>query len=511
MNNSVSCVVGTDIGTTNVKTKLYTPEGKILGEAIREHQLIYPKPTWIEVEPEVLWRSVTETIQQSINQAKVSPKDVEGISISCMSPSCLPIDKDGKPLRPAFLWCDTRSIEESDWIRQNIGLEKVHQVCGNTIAPYFGGVKWLWYRRNEPKLFEKTKKILQCNSYIIHKLTGEVVIDFSQAGLCVPAFDLYKKCWSSEMCDEMGVNTDLLPDVYSSSQVVGEVSNPSAENLGLRKGIPVVAGGGDFACSTLACGVFKEGEAGQMLGTAGNLMIPVKGGPFDPRLINSVHVTENYISIGNVFAGGLVRWFRDLMTSFQKEDGIDYKMLDSRAGEIPAGSDGLIVLPHLIGGIAPLWNPFTKGVIFGLTSSHTASHIYRAILEGVAYGFFTIVEIVREAGTRIEAIIAVNGGAKSQLWRQIFADVTNLPFSYYPLGGDATMGDALLAGKGVGVINRFGVIREWLKETKKTDANPELHSKYMKYYEIYRRIYDHLRGDFESIHRITETDVTSSD
>jgi len=499
MKENNSYLLGSDIGTSSVKTKLYSLEGEIVGSATKEYELSYPKPNWIEVHPDVIWTTVSDTIKQVTKSARIDSKDIEGIGISGMTPSCLPIDKDGNPLRPALIWCDLRSVEECDWLRESIGFEKVHQVCGNTISPYFGGPKWLWFKNKEPKLFKKTWKILQCNSYVIYKLTGKVVTDFSQAGLCVPAFDLNKRRWSYDMCEMMGIDIDMLPNVFASCKVIGDVASRVANSLGLRKGIPVIAGGGDFACSALGCGVFEMGEACLMLGTAADLLIPMKGGPFDPRLINSVNVTENYISLGNVFAGGVIRWFRDLLTSFRGAYKIDLKFLDERAEKIPPGSDGLIILPHFIGNIAPGWNPFIRGVIFGISASHTTSHIYRAILEGVAYGILNILEIAREAGANIKLIVAVDGGAKSRLWRQIFADATNLPVMRYTSGGDATMADAILAAKGTGSIKDFNRIRDWLRYADENEPDLDLHRKYMRYYKIYHEIYEHLKRDFESL------------
>jgi xylulokinase len=504
LGRNLGYILGVDIGTSTVKTKLYNFEGDVAGNVSKEHRLIYPKPNWIEVDPVVIWHAVAGTIKQVVKIAEVDVVDIEGICISGMTPSCLPVDKDGRPLRPALIWCDSRAVDECNWIRSNIGIEKIHQVCGNTISPYFGGAKWLWFKRNEPQLFAETAKILQCNSYITYKLTGEVAIDFSQAGLCVPAFDLRRREWSDDMCSDLGIDIDLLPDAFSSSEIIGEVTSPLAKDLGLRRGIPVFAGGGDFACSALACGIFKVGEAGQMLGTAGNLLIPMQGGPFDPRLINTVHVTGDHLSIGNVFAGGLIRWFRDFLTTYQENRRIDYAFLDEQAAKVSPGSDGLIVLPHFIGSIAPLWNSSTKGVIFGLTPAHTVAHVYRAILEGVAYGFLNIIEIAEEAGVPIESIVAVDGGAKSRIWRQIFADVTNRRFVYYPSGGDATMGDMLLAVKGLGVIKNYDTILKRPRDVQHTAPNPKTHEGYMMYHRIYRRIYEHLINDFEDLHQLQE-------
>lgn len=490
-----------DIGTSSIKTKLYTLKGEVAGDIKKEYALSYPQTGWVEVHPETIWKAVQTSIKHLIRSARIKSEDIEGISISGMTPSCLPVNNNGDPLRPALIWCDSRAIEECDWIRENIGVEVIHRICGNTIAPYFGGPKWLWFKNKESGLFGDTWKLLQCNSYIIYKLTSEVAMDFSQAGLCVPFFDLRKKAWSYELCDTLGFDMDVLPEIFSSSQVVGETS-ASCKGFGLEKGIPVVAGGGDFACSALGCGVFQIGEACQMLGTAGDFIIPVEGKQFDPRLINTLHVSGGYVSFGNVLAGGVVNWFRNLFEALHGDGEVDFQVLEEGAGKISPGSDGLIMLPQLIGGIAPEWDVYRRGVIFGISRSHGPFHIYRAILEGVAYAFRYILEIALETGAEIKSIVAVNGGAKNRLWRQIFADVMDLKVKYYVLGGDATIGDAALAAKGIGYIDSFDMVKNWLGEAEENQPNHRIHEKYLQYYRIYRDIYEHLGEDFKTLFNI---------
>ncbi|MGC8849922.1 MAG: xylulokinase, partial [Candidatus Bathyarchaeia archaeon] len=319
--------------------------------------------------------------------------------------------------------------------------------------------------------------------------------------LCSPFFDIRRKAWSYEACNVLDFDMDVLPDIFSSFQVIGETS-ASCRSFGLRKGIPVVAGGGDFACSALGCGVFQVGEACQMLGTAGDFIIPTRGERFDPRLVNTIHVDGNYVSFGNVLAGGVVGWFRDLFAVFRKGREVDFHSLEERAGEIPPGSGGLIVLPQLIGGIAPEWDLHRRGVIFGISTSHGSFHIYRAILEGVAYALRYILEIALEAGAEVKSVVAVDGGAKSKLWRRILADVMNLPLIYYVSGGDATMGDAALAAKGLGLIDGFHAVKDWLGDAEVDGPDPRVHERYLSYYRLYREIYEHLGEDFKELFKI---------
>jgi len=490
-----------DIGTSSIKTRLYDLEGKTVGGLWEGYRLSYPGSGKVEIHPDTIWKVFQTSVRRLLKSARIDPGDVTGISISGMTPSCLPVDKNGCIIRPALLWCDSRAVEECNLIRKSIGLETIHRVSGNTVAPYFGGPKWLWFKNNEPRLFEKAWKLLQCNSYIIYRLTGEAVIDFSQAGLCAPFFDIRRRSWSYEICSVLGFDVDILPEILPSSQVVGETS-ASCTSLGLRRGISVFTGGGDFACSALGCGVFEPGDACQMLGTAGDFIFPHRGERFDPRLVNTMHVDGSYVSFGNVLAGGAVSWFRDLLAAFAKDNGVDFQTLEGEASRIPPGSEGLIFLPQLIGGIAPEWDLHRRGAIIGISTSHGPFHIYRAILEGVAYALRYILDIALEAGGEIESITAVDGGARSRLWRRILADVMNLPVKYYASGGDATMGDAALAAKGLGCIDGFHAVKGWLGEAAVDEPDPQIHGEYLSYYRLYRDIYGHLGGDFRNLSEI---------
>jgi xylulokinase len=501
--------LGCDIGTSTTKTMIYDSEGRALGSSSMEYPTLYPKPTWAEQDPESWWKATETTIKESIKRAKIRGAEIEGICISGLAPECAPIDKKGKPLRNAILWMDRRATEECRWIEEQIGLDRVNAICGNTLDPYFGGPKWLWFKNHEPDLYQKTWKILQGHSYSIFKLTGEIVTDYSHGGLCSPNFDLVKKRWSEEICETMGISVDKLPELHPSHKVIGEITSEASSKTLLEKGTPVVTGGGDFACSTLGCGVISVGEACQMLGTAGNILIPLgKTIKPDPRLINTVHVTGEYLTLGSIFAGGLVRWFRDHLASpeidIAKEKGVSpYVLLDEQAEKVPPGSEGLIALPYFMGERTPIWDAYARGLFLGLTPYHTRIHMYRAILEGIAYAFRHMLEIAEMMGVYIEKIVSVNGGAKSGLWRQIFADVLGVSILYISASGGAPMGDAVLAGVGTGYFKDFSVVKEWLEVTEKNETNRKVHETYLEYYKIYKRIYEHLKQDFRDLYRIS--------
>jgi xylulokinase len=343
---------------------------------------------------------------------------------------------------------------------------------------------------------------------VVFRLTGQIVTDFSHAGLCSPCFDLQEKRWSEEMCEALGIPLSLLPELAPSHQVVGKVSAIGAQASGLPEGTPVVTGGGDFACATLGCGVIDVGQAAQMLGTAGNLLVPMgKTVKPDPRLLNTLHVTGDYLTLGSIYAGGVLQWFRDQLGEPETLEGertgrSAYGLLDERAAGIPPGAESLLLLPFLMGERTPIWDPYARGVYIGLTPYHTRAHMYRAALEGVAFGFRHMAEIIEQQGVHIDEIRAVNGGARSPLWRQIFADVLNARIDYCVGGAATLLGNAALAGVGTGLLSGFDAVRTRQVILETTRPRASAHEQYAKYYGLYRSIYLQLKEQFRELAEI---------
>ena len=277
-----------DIGTSSTKASLFSVEGRLLHHHQQAYRVEHPKAGWAEQNPFIWWKAACQCSSSVIKEA--GNPTIAAVTVSGQTPSCVPIDENGHALRPAILWLDRRAIQQVSWLQENLGLEKAVSRTGNTIDSYYGGVKWLWFKQEEPELYGRTWKILQASSYVIYHLTNQAVLDFSQAGLCSPCFNLYRQEWDSEILRLMEVDLAKLPILGSANQVVGMVSDQAARRSGIPAGTPVTTGGGDFAFSCLGAGVFGTGTAVMMLGTAGNLLVPDPAA-IDPRMINTIHVT----------------------------------------------------------------------------------------------------------------------------------------------------------------------------------------------------------------------------
>lgn len=484
-----------DIGTSSTKLTLFDAAGTPLAACSDAYAVEYPQPEWAEQDAEVWWRAVCRLGPQIMQAAaSLSPgAKLAGISVSGQAPVCVPVDAGGIPLRPAILWLDRRATAQVRWLQAHIGEETCRAVSVNRLDSYFGGVKWLWYRQTEPERFARTWKILQANGFVILRLTGQAVIDPAQAGLCSPCFHYDRGDWDEAVCSAMGLPVDKLPEVHPAAAVIGEVTRQAAEATGLPAGTPVVCGGGDFACACLGAGSAGRHTAAMMLGTAGNLFFPGVENR-DPRLLHTRHLTGEPLPFGGVLAGGNLTWFAGLWDG----GGPDFfARLDEEAAHVTPGSDGLVFLPYLMGERTPVWDPEARGVFAGLTSRHGRAHLYRAVLEGVAFAFRQIAEI---SGAALEAVTALDGGARSPLWRQILADVLGVPVRAGS-GGTAS-GSAFLAALGAGEVASFAQIADWAGTGQPSLPDAAACRIYAQVYPVYAGLYAKLKDDFAALGRV---------
>lgn len=486
----MSTYLAIDIGTTSAKASLYDLDGELLASRTADYPLHHPHPGWAEQDPNAYWDAAQSLCGALLALTRNPP--VRAVCVSGQAPSCIPVDRDGEPLRRAILWLDRRATREVEFLRNRLGLEEAAARSGNTLDGYFGGPKALWLKANEPEIWKRTWKILQANGFVIHRLTGEAVLDPSHAGLMSPFWNAGSRTWDQSICNLLDIPLDCLPSVFPSTSIVGQVTRAAAEATGIPAGTPVICGGGDFACACLGAGVSSAGSAAMMLGTAGNLLVPGPGRN-DPRLINTVHVTGDPLRLGGVMAGGAVRWFGDMLRTSEPDL---FATLDAEAEAVPPGASGLVFLPYLLGERTPIWDPHARGAFIGLSGGHHRGHLYRAVLEGVAFAFRQMAEIVAEAGSPIREVIAVNGGAKSPLWRKIFADVLGVPVRYRPASGGTVLGAAYLACVGAGDAKGFQAIEGWLEKPVETAPSARVAAIYDQQYGVFRDLYGRLRESF---------------
>ena len=482
-------LLGIDIGTSSCKVALFEPDGTVAATGGSDYPVSYPRRGWAEQDPRDWWEGLCRAIREMIGENGIDPADIAGIGTDGQSWSAIALDREGNVLCPTPIWTDTRSKAVCRETAARLTEEKIFSVCGNPAQPGYTWPKILWYREHRPEVFEKTEKILQSNSYIVYRMTGEITQDLSQ-GYGLACFDMRKGCWDNETCAELGIPRKFLPDLMPSHRIAGRLTKEAAEQTGLKEGIPVAAGGLDAACGTLGAGVISPGQTQEQGGQAGGMSICIDRYAADPRLILGFHVVPGrwLLQGGTTGGGGALKWLRETMCP-----ELSFEEMSDLAEKAPAGSGGAVFLPYMAGERSPVWNPEACGVFFGLNFSTTRGQMIRACMEGVAYALRHNLETAEAAGARAETLRAMGGSANSRVWTQIKADVTGHGIEVPASDTATTLGAAILAGVGTGVYGSFEEAAERTIRVKKTfTPDPEKRAVYDRGYETYRKLYPAL-------------------
>ena len=454
-----SYLLGIDIGTSACKVAVFDRNGKVLAAASGDYPVYYPQEGWAEQNPEEWWDAVCRASKETIQKADIKPDEIAGIGIDGQSWSAIAIDKEGKVLTNTPIWMDTRAQSICDRLNQEIGAEKIFDVAGNSLQPSYSTAKILWYKENLPEVYAKIDKILQSNSYIAYKLTGVISQDVSQ-GYGLHCFDMKKACWDEEMCELLGIPMEFLPEICDCDHVIGSVTAKAA----------------------------------------GGMSICMDAYKADPRLILSFHVVPGkwLFQGGTTGGGGVMRWFEREFADYERimkeQTGMSsLSQLNEIAAKVSPGCDGMVFLPYMSGERSPIWNPYAKGVFYGLDFAKTKGHMVRACMEGVALSLRHNLEVAKEAGAEVEVLRAMGGSANSLLWTQIKSDITGKPMIVPASDTATTLGAALLAGVGVGVYKDYDeAVSLTVKETRRHEPDPENKVIYDQTYQTYLELYKSL-------------------
>ncbi|MHA1213153.1 MAG: FGGY-family carbohydrate kinase, partial [Candidatus Heimdallarchaeota archaeon] len=375
-----------DVGTTGGRSILFDQKGAIIASAYEEYPCLFPSPTFVEQNANDWWRVTKNTIKHVINSSKISSSDIVGISCTNQRETIVPVDEKGEPLSNALVWQDRRTIKECQIINEKLGSDKIYQITGLTIDPYFSAPKILWMKANWQTAFDRAYKFMLVHDFIQMKLTGEYITDYSNASRTM-LFDINKHSWSDEILNTLEIPKEKLPEPKPSGTKIGSLSKEAAKETGLPEGTIVAAGGGDQQCAAIGVGVTKKGRVKATTGTGTFLLAYLEKNQRDPkkRVLCSCHaIPGKYVLEASIFTtGSILRWFRDNFSSAEKSlassINLDsYDLLGMQAETVAPGSEGVMVLPHFVGAGAPHWNPNARGVIFGLGLGHTRNHLIRA-------------------------------------------------------------------------------------------------------------------------------------
>ncbi len=504
----MSCFLGIDAGTSGIKAIVLDAAGKILGTGYRECNLITSRPGWVEEDPLDWWTACCGAVTEAVSTSGHG-SDVLSIGFSGQMQGSTVLDANGQPVDKCIIWMDQRASAQATMLNNKMSSAQMLDETANFCLPSYWAPKLLWLKENRPSVYEKTNKVVFTKDYLRYRMTDEIATEVSDAS-CSFLLDMKGRRWSDKMFAVTGLPRSIVPDhLLESQDVAGYLRSDLAAEWGLKRDIPVVAGGGDQPAGGVGIGVINTGVIATTIGTSG-VVFGCCDTPFIDEqrraMFSLCHsVPGKYCFLGcTLGAGSSFKWMRDTLFSDQKqrmlaagEDVYDY--MTALAGKAAPGSEGLIFLPYINGESTPHVDPDARGVFFGLSLRHDLGSLCRSVMEGVTYSLRDTIEILRAFGLRISEVRAMGGGAKSALWRQMQADIYNASIVTMNVEEGPATGAAMMAAVGAGYFKSLQEACDTiLKPVSTTEPIPANVAMYDEYYQTYRSLYGSLKSDFAS-------------
>ena len=507
--------VGIDIGCGGSKACIVDDQGRLIGYGFHEHKIMASNNTWSETDPLEYWTNIYTTIKDIIISKKVDVTHIRAVSVSSAVPGMVMIDKNGSVINYAYNFLDARSLGIVTELQKRVSRHESFALSAQNINELSILTSILWEKENRFSDYAQIVKILSPDGFITFQLTGEMIVNYSVAPFFGIIFDIKNRKFDFDMCERVGLNPKLLPNVHPCEDVVGYITKQASILTGIPEGVPVIAGTCDAYAGWLAGGATEEGDAQINLGTAAVLGVILGEKPlFFEHIWNSIYPAnskKNYVILTTTATGGyMLRYLRDNFSRYEtfveKTSGYDaYDLLILDAERVNPGSDGLITLPHLVGARTPEYNQDAKGIVFGWRANHAKGHLIRSMMEGVAFSTYQQLSTVKEKGITINGPIVMNeGGAKSRLWRRIYTDVLGQPTVMLKNRTGAPYGNAILAGVSTGFLPNFSIAKQWAEYTDYLEPDIAVHDMYQEVYELYKSIYEHVKDDYKQLTQLRD-------
>ena len=491
-------LAGIDLGTSSLKVVIMNEQGHPIASCAQDYPFDSPINGYAEQDVAVWWRACCHCLRGAIDKMGKAADEVKGISFSGQMHGVVFLDRDFRSVRPAILHCDARSGDQVKWMQRTLGDQRIRNILMNPIYTGFMLPSLLWVREHEPAHYEKIRYVMLPKDYLKFKLTGEVASDYSDASATL-AFDIQNMDWADEVLTCVGVSKSIFPVCYSTSQTMGYVTKAAAEASGLTEGTSVVSGGGDQVMQAIGNGATQPGQATVNIGTSGQVCFQSGKAIQNPALNTNTfcaYEQGRWIVMGATMSAGLsFKWLNSL---FEKTD---YTTLNGSIANVAPGSGGLIFLPYLMGERTPHLNPNISGLFMGLQTNTQRPQLSRAVMEGVAYSLKQCLDLCNEMGLHADTYIASGGGARSEPWLQLQADIYQAPLKVAKTQEQASVGAAIAAGVGIGVYQN---IEEGCREVvqyhdKIYEPNPQNAGIYREYYELYKETYKACHSVLQSV------------
>lgn len=499
-------VIAADIGTTSTKTMIIDRQGTILAAHSVEYPLFTPRSDVAEQDPEEIFRAVLDGIKQVIIKAAIPPEKVLCVSFSSAMHSLIAVDEQLKPLTACITWADNRSIKHAEKLKQELNGHEIYRRTGTPIHPFSPLAKLMWLTDTNPELVARTYKFIGIKEFVFAKLFSTYVIDYSLAS-ATGMFNLKQLDWDEEALRLAGITPEKLSLPVSTTHRLEGIHPSYAQHMGLPVATPFVVGASDGVLANLGIGAYEQGSYAVTIGTSGAVRGVVREPVTDPqgRLFCYALKEDFWVVGGPINNGGIMfRWVRDELATLEAAEGRNrgldpYDYLTELAAQVPAGSDGLIFLPFLLGERAPYWNANARGVFFGLSMAHDKKHMIRAVLEGVAYRIHSVVQALEELAGPANEIRASGGFARSAFWRQMMADVLGTPVLVPDSIESSGLGAAQLGLYAMGEVNDFSGIHDWVAAGHRHSAEQKHDEVYNQLLPIYHQVYWNLKDSFDAL------------
>lgn len=490
-------VIGVDLGTQSMKGLLVDPQGKIVAEASSSYDPIYPSAAWAEEVPADWIHALKKIVHELLETSGVAPQEIGTIGMDAINDSVVAIGQDGAPLMNSIIWLDRRAEAETKEVASRIDPKRVFEVSGLNLDSSHTAAKMLWIKKNRPDVFDKCKNILNVDSFMVHWMTGESVVDYAQASASM-IYNVAKKCWDDEMANAFDIDPTLLGTICKPEDVCGRLTEYAAAELGLTTATKVIVGTGDEHSACVGSGLVKPGMVCDITGTA-EPVAAVADRPLLDTISGLVethhHADARWWLIENpgFVSGGSTRWFRDSLVRLD-----NYDIMNVMAKQSPIGSNGAIFLPCMQGAMTPTWNGNARGTFTGLTLNNTMDDLTRAVFEGVSFGLRDNVDRFEEIGMDCSSVRIVGGSTKSPFWCQMKADLLGKPLVATKNAEGAAIGAAMLAGVAEGNFKDLDEAADAMVELGATyEPDPANKAAYDEAYGRYRECYAAMEPFFD--------------
>lgn len=504
--NTRSCIwIGVDVGTTGVRAIAYQKDGLSLCSADEFYPLETPYPDWAEQNPEIIYKAIEKVVREVANTLIYKGKNVSGIAISTVMHSFAPANENRELLSNMITWADSRSVGIVNELKKDEALVKgfYERTCCPTHSCY-PFLKILWVRKNYPDVFAKMRYIYSLKDYIFEKMTGEWVVDKSSASAS-GLYNAHKMDWDEEILNYAGITREQLPPVVSTTYQ-SKLTDSAAQRLNLPENLPVVIGATDGVLVNVGIGAIEDGQLSATIGTSGAIRMLTKTPKVDSLgRIWCYNLTDDmWVAGGAINNGGIImRWLRDKVCHYSNHrlEDIDidpYDLMTLKASKIPAGAEGLLLLPFFTGERAPYWNSELRGMFFGLSLNHSRSHMIRAGMEGICFSLNCVLSALKDFG-QVKDIRVSGSFTKSPLWLQIMADIFGEHITLPQNSEGAAFGAAVLGFIASGEMKDISDTANLIKPKKVYKPQAENKEVYEELFDIYSSLYEKLQPDFARI------------